>query len=288
MVVTTYERPRYLELVLEGYARQTDPDFEVVVADDGSAPATASAVEAVAGRTGLGVVHVWHADRGFRKTEILDRAIVASAGEYLVFTDGDCVPRSDFVAVHRRLARRGRSLSGGYVRLPQTLSETLSPADVREGRVFDGRWLRARGFRPGRHALRLLRPGPVPTALDALTPTKASWNGMNASTWKEDIVAVNGFDLDLRYGGLDRELGQRLENRGLRGRQVRHRAVVLHLHHDRPYRDPVVQARQRSYVEEVRRSGRVRADRGISELPGGVETRVRRHPPRRSSGGGTS
>ena len=57
---------------------------------------------------------------------------------------------------------------------------------------------------------------------------------MNASTWREAVLAVNGFDLELEYGGLDREFGQRLENLGCRGVQVRHRAVLLHLHHDRP------------------------------------------------------
>lgn len=276
VVVSTYARPRELALVLEGYARQDDPDFEVVVADDGSGEATARVVEEAAARTGLRVTHVWHADRGFGKTEILDRALLEAAGDYLVFTDGDCLPRRDFVATHRALARPGRFLSGGYVRLPRALADALEPADVREGRVWDGRWLLARGFRPGRHVLRMLRPGTLPLLLDALTPTKATWNGMNASTWKTALVEANGFDLRLRYGSEDRELGARLENAGLRGRQIRHRAVLLHLEHDRPWRDDAVVERQRAYRREVARSGATRTDRGLAELPDDVPTRVTR------------
>jgi hypothetical protein len=139
--------------------------------------------------------------------------------------------------------------------------------DVRDGWIWDAGRMRTRGLGGARTRLRLLPEGMMPRALDRITPTRASWNGMNASTWRDAVLAVNGFDLELRYGGLDREFGQRLENLGLRGRQVRHRAVLLHLHHDRPYRDPTVQARQRALRHEVGRSGRTRAANGIAELP---------------------
>ncbi len=38
VIVTTYNREDALEAVLRSLARQTDPDFEVIVADDGSGP----------------------------------------------------------------------------------------------------------------------------------------------------------------------------------------------------------------------------------------------------------
>ena len=43
VIVTTYNREDALEAVLRSLARQTDQDFEVIVADDGSAAATAAA-----------------------------------------------------------------------------------------------------------------------------------------------------------------------------------------------------------------------------------------------------
>ena len=266
VVLSTYERPRDLALALAGYALQDDPAFEVVVADDGSGPETAGVIaDAAAG--GLPVRHVWHPDRGFRKTESLDRAVRACAGEYLIFSDGDCIPRPDFVSTHRRLAAPGRFLSGGYVRLPAALSAALTERDLRAGWIWNGVELRRHGVARRAALLRALPPGALPALLDRVTPTGASWNGMNASTWAEAVVAVNGFDLDLEYGGLDREFGQRLENLGYRGRQVRHQAVLLHLHHERPYRDRAVQARQKALRERVRSSGRTVARRGINELP---------------------
>lgn len=266
VVFTTYNQPRALELVLWGYAVQTDRDFEVLVADDGSGPETREVIERVRREGGLDVLHVWHEDRGFRKTEILNRAILAASGDYLLFSDGDCIPRADFVATHRALARRGRFLSGGYLKLPAGVSAAITPEDVRNGRVADVGWLRRRGWRPGRHALRLLGAGPLARILDAATPTRPTWNGHNASAWADDVHRVNGYDLDMAYGGLDRALGERLENAGVRGLQVRFRAPVLHLHHERPYVDPEKVRRNRAFRARIRREGIVRAPRGLDEL----------------------
>ncbi len=107
VIITTYNREDALEAVLRSLARQTDKDFEVVVADDGSRPATAKAIDAWKAKIGSRVAHVWHEDKGFRAAEIRNRAIQASRGAYCIFLDGDCLVRPDFVVIHRRLAEPG-------------------------------------------------------------------------------------------------------------------------------------------------------------------------------------
>ena len=79
VIITTFDQPEQLEKVLWGYANQRHRDFQLVVADDGSGPATTEVIDRVSALAGLDVVHVWHEHRGFRKTEILNRAILASA-----------------------------------------------------------------------------------------------------------------------------------------------------------------------------------------------------------------
>ncbi|HET8656352.1 MAG TPA: glycosyltransferase [Longimicrobiaceae bacterium] len=271
VVLSTYEQPRSLELVLWGYAVQTVHDFEVVVADDGSGPETTAAIARVRAAARLTIRHVWHEDRGFRKTEILNRAILAARGAYLIFSDGDCIPRRDFVASHLRLAERGRFLSGGYLKLPATTSAAITVDDVRSGRVAELGWLRAHGWRPGRHALRLPTSEPLARALDRLSPTRASWNGHNASAFREALEAANGFDLEMAYGGEDRALGERLENVGVHGKRIRFRAPVLHLHHERPYVDAQVLRRNAEIRERIRRTGETRAPRGLAEVAAGLD-----------------
>jgi glycosyltransferase involved in cell wall biosynthesis len=266
VVLTTYEQPRALELVLWGYARQTHTDFEIVVADDGSGPRTGEVIDRLRKETSLDIRRVWHEDRGFRKTEILNRAIVAAIGQYLIFSDGDCIPREDFVAVHTSEARADTFLSGGYLKLPRGLSESLTADDVCSGSVFRRSWLASRGWKGGRRRLRLTRSRRVGTILDRVTPTRATWNGHNASTWKGSILAVNGFDMDMGYGGLDRALGERLANIGVSGRQIRHRAPCLHVWHPRPYRTPEVTAANRAIRDRIRANREEWARVGIAEL----------------------
>jgi glycosyltransferase involved in cell wall biosynthesis len=263
VVVTTYNEPAWLEKVLQGYAGQSDREFEVVVADDGSGPETAALLERLRPVLGVPLLHVWHEDQGFRKTEILNKAILAARGDYLLFTDGDCIPRSDFVGVHRALARPRRFLSGGYIKLSPETSRVLTSDDVRAGRATDLRWLRAHGLSLGRQTLRLAVSGFAARMLDALTPTRASWNGHNSSGWKADLVAANGFEERMQYGGLDRELGERLENAGIRGVQIRHRAIVVHLDHPRGYRNEEAMRVNRAIRDEVAAQKRTRAVVGL-------------------------
>lgn len=263
IVVTTYNQPAWLEKVLWGLAAQTDRAFEVVVADDGSGPETAALLAGAPELAGAPVRHLWQEDRGFRKCAILNAAIRQAAGDYLVFLDGDCIPRADFLSVHRANARPGRFLSGGAFRLPLGASQRISREQILGGTAFEPAVLRALGVP---RSLRLSRLGAGPRLarlLDALTPTRATFNGGNASAWRRDLVTVNGFDERMGHGGLDRELGARLRHAGIRGRQVRHRAIVLHLDHERGYRDAASTARNRELWAETVRTRRVRAVAGL-------------------------
>ena len=277
-IVSTYNRPDFLGRVLWGWAMQTRRDFELVIADDGSGPETAALIERMRGETGLDIVHVWHEDRGFRKTEILNRAIVIAQGDLHLFSDGDCIPRADLVATHYELARPGRFLAGGYLKLPAHVSSVIGVDDVKAGRHAELRWLRRQGWRPGRRALRLTKSRGLATLYDALTPTSADFQGNNTSVWKRDLIETNGFEGLMGYGGLDQALGYRLENLGVKGIQARHRAITMHLHHDRPYRKDDVRRRNREIMATIKREKEVRATQGIAELAPDPSLRVNGRP----------
>lgn len=266
VILSTYEWPRALELSLWGWAAQTLRDFRVWIADDGSGPETRALVERVRAETGLDIAHVWQPDRGFRKSAILNRAILAADADYLVFSDGDTIPHPRLLQTHARLARPGRYLAGGYVKLPAAVSGRLGVDDVRAGRATSLAHLRRLGLRPGRRALRFVGPGPAGWLLDRVTPTPRRWHGNNASTWREHLVAVNGFDLDMGYGGQDAALGDRLENLGVLPLRIRHRAPAVHLHHERPWQDPDGMRRIAETRARIRAEGRVRAERGLAQV----------------------
>ena len=240
-------------------------DFELLIADDGSADETARLLARYA-EEGLPIRHIWQRDDGFRKCRILNKAIVAAGADYLVFSDGDCIPRSDFLAAHSAQARKGRFLSGGYVKLPMGASRAITRDDVEAGRAFSVRWIWHHGGRNVRRTVKLAVPSFVAAAADRVATTRANWNGHNASGWRDDIVAANGFDERMGYYRQDREFGDRLENAGLRGYQIRYRALCVHLDHDHPYRT----------VESVRRNKSIRRrtrSQRITWTPFGIEKR---------------
>jgi glycosyltransferase involved in cell wall biosynthesis len=236
IIISTYNSPEWLQKVLWGFENQTYRDFELVIADDGSGDSTRQVVDGFRKRTGMNVIHIWHADNGFQKSAILNKAIAASTTGYLIFTDGDCIPRKDFVETHMRFAESGRFLSGGYFMLPLETSTKITESDIRSGRAFDLPWLRVNGLPATFKSLKLTAMGWKQTFLNFITTTRPTWNGHNASGWKKDILAVNGFNEEMKYGGQDRELGERMENYGIRGKQIRYSAICIHLDHKRGYK----------------------------------------------------
>jgi glycosyltransferase involved in cell wall biosynthesis len=257
VVFTTYNRPHDLERVLAGYARQSWRQFEIVIADDGSGDKTRECIVRARDAWDLDIRHVWHEDVGFRKCLILNRAIVETRADYLIFTDGDCIPHPEFVAGHVALARPGHFISGGCVRLGEIATQSIGAEDVLAGRVFDARWLQQRGESPLNLRKLALSAEPWRGVMNSITTTRPTWNGHNSSTWREEVLAVNGFDERLGYGGLDREFGERLERCGMKGVQARYSLICLHLDHPRPYRaTEIMNANLRIRRDNARRNVR--------------------------------
>lgn len=246
-IISTYNQPEWLRRCLLGYAHQDRTDFELLVADDGSGPETRAMIDAMRPQLPFDLKHVWQDDDGFRKCRILNRAIEAASTDYLIFSDGDCVPRSDFVSQHLRLRKPGHYLGGGYCKIPGDISQRIDDAVIASGDFVDLAWLVAQGLPRGKRTWKLwARPGWRERVLNAVTPTPPRWAGNNASGWLADLRAVNGFDERLTYGGEDLELGERLTRAGIRGKQIRFSAICVHLDHDRGYIKPeMIQANDR-------------------------------------------
>ena len=159
VIFTTYNSPDWLEKVLWGFFAQTVSDFEIIIADDGSRDDTRERIAYLSAASPVPIRHIWQPDEGFQKSRILNKAIAAAQGDYLIFTDGDCIPREDFVAEHLRHAEEGCYLSGGYFKLPLDISKAITKDDVTSQRVFSADWLRQQGMNIGISSLKLSSRG---------------------------------------------------------------------------------------------------------------------------------
>jgi glycosyltransferase involved in cell wall biosynthesis len=231
VVVTTYNRPDALRAVLEGLAAQTDRGFEAIVADDGSREDTRALVEQMAFGFPVPLAHVWQEDRGFRAGAARNRAAARARGDYLVFLDGDCIPRPEFVAAHRALAERGWMVAGNRL----LLGEELSAQALREAWPLHDwpaeRWRDARRRGDVNRTLPLAR-----LPLGPLRKLGARrWQRVrtcNLGVWTADFRRVRGFDETFEgWGFEDSDLAVRLLNAGVRRKEGAFATGVLHLWH---------------------------------------------------------
>jgi glycosyltransferase involved in cell wall biosynthesis len=234
LIIATYEWPEALDLVLESACRQTWPNLEIVVADDGSGRDTARTVSRWSRRSRRPIVHVWQEDQGFRLARSRNRAVEQANGDYLLMLDGDCLLFPRFVASHMRHAEPGWFTSGKRCflrRLPSTLAL--------RGRLSVHAWPKAALFPllllgGGTRAAQLL---PIPQS-DADRRSRAEdWGqaqGCNLGLWREDFLRVGGFDERFQaWGGEDTDLVVRLLRSGVRRLSLEHSEPVLHLWHAR-------------------------------------------------------
>ena len=264
VIISTFNHPAWLEKTLWGYCCQSRPADEIIIADDGSHDETRLMIESFSDK--LLIKHVWHNDKGFRKTEILNKALLASSNDYIIFSDQDCIPRTDFIETHERYAQKGYFLSGGVVRLPMKTSQYITKDDIISGSAFNLKWLYKQGIKITFKCTKLFKNKYFSIFMNTITPAKSTWNGCNSSGWRADLLHVNGFNEKMQYGGEDRELGERLINYGIKTKQIRYSAIMIHLDHSRPYKNDNSITKNISIRKNNRKNKIVRAPFGIEKL----------------------
>ena len=266
VIVTTYLRPDALDAVLRGLDAQADRDFEVIVADDGSGPETAALV--AGWQKHMPVAHVWQENKGFRAAAIRNRAVQQSRGAICIFLDGDCIPRPDFVAQHRRLAEPGWFVAGNRILLSAELTGEILRDKLPAERWGIGQWisLRQKGRINRLSPFLSLRLGPL-RKLEA-----QRWRGArscNLAIHRGDLDRVDGFDSAFTGWGLeDSDLIIRLIRSGARRKDGRFATGVLHLWH--PHSDRSQLPENQRKLDTVIAETRVRSIEGLSRLDEGA------------------
>lgn len=231
VIVTTYNWPEALDRVLSALSHQDYRNFEVIVADDGSTDATKAVIENHQEKQSYALHHVWQADEGFRAAAIRNKAIIQASGEYIVFLDGDCIPRSHFLSRHAQLSEPRWFVTGNRVLLSQkaTREILISKLAVEENTPKQWLWLRLTG-----KINRLLPLIKLPGNRWRYS-NRNKWEKAitcNLAIWRSDLFTINGFNEDFEGWGLeDSDLVIRLINSSILRKEGRHATAVIHLWH---------------------------------------------------------
>jgi glycosyltransferase involved in cell wall biosynthesis len=263
VILTTYNRPDALAAVLRGFRRQDSGGFELIIADDGSGEETARQVAQEARRAAFPVLHVWQEDRGFRAAAARNKALARARGEYVIFIDGDCIPRQDFVRAHRALAERGWFVSGNRVLLSRDFTHRVLTQELALECWSLARWTYWRIRGATNRLLPLVRlPGNLFRKW-----RRYAWQGVktcNLGAWRRDLLGVNG--LDERYVGWgheDADLVVRLIRAGVHRKEGTFATAVLHLWH--PQQDRHLLPRNVGRLAQAVAGQEIRAVLGVDQ-----------------------
>jgi len=259
VVIASFDNTDILELTLASLACQSSDNFQVIIADDGSNEDYAPVLKKWACSFRYGIQHVKHENRGFRKTRILNRAVITSRFERLIFIDMDCLLHRHFIKNHLAYLEKGIVITGRRV---DVMKEVLrSPEEiVRDGlglslfRLFKLRILK----KAERIECGFFSPVFYQSANNTIL-------GSNFSIFKSDLEAVNGFNeeyIDVGIGE-DTDIDFRLKLNGIKVKNLRNKVIQYHIHHHKSSRDI---ERNWKILERTKRNHEIRAKRGLAEV----------------------
>jgi glycosyltransferase involved in cell wall biosynthesis len=249
VIITTYNWEDALSACVHSLFAQEDLAFEIIIADDGSKTATTALINQLGKQSPVSLKHCFHKDKGFRAGTIRNKAVTMSTGDYLLFIDGDCIVFPYFIKRHRQFAKKGYFVPGNRVLLSQYFTQRVLKEHLplyQQSTLSFIKW-RLQGY-----INRLLPLIYLPFEKFRLSHPQRWQKAMtcNLALWKNDFIAVNGFDqLFEGWGYEDSDLVIRLIHLGIKRKEGRFALPVLHLWHSQNDRN----AEQENYQRLMQR-----------------------------------
>jgi len=233
LLISTYNWPEALELVLSSVLLQSRLPNEIVIADDGSTAETKTLIEKFQKKSPIPIIHLWHEDVGFTKAVILNKAIDQIKSDYIIQIDGDIIIHKHFVRDHVYYAKKGTYLFGSRISLKEIYSKK-----VLGSKKIKFHWLN-KGLQRKSRAIYLPYFNVINKPSNQIS---SKLRGCNISYWKKDAVNINGYNEDfIGWGYEDSEFAQRLLNLGVTSLRLKHAAIQFHIHHlEAPKGDTVI------------------------------------------------
>ena len=230
LIITTYNWPDALELVLKSVKSQITLPTEVIVADDGSTNETKKLIESFQNNFPVPLKHIWHIDDGFRRSAILNLAISKTDSDYIIQLDGDCIIHKNFVGDHLKSIEKGTYLFGSRVNIQEPFLN-----DVFKNKTVAFSYF-AKGIKKRNRNIHLPFLGEMLYKRNNKLSKKL--RGCNLSYWKKDFLKVNGYNENIiGWGREDSEFVIRMMNNGLFGKRLKYKAIAYHIWHKENSKD---------------------------------------------------
>ena len=223
LIISIYKLHAELPLLLSALAQQSHIPDEIIFAEDAISEGTIKILSSESKKyPHLRLRLVQHEDRGFRKAEIVNKAVALASHDQLIFLDGDCLPHRHYIRSYVENLGVGKLLNAR----PVYLKEECRSMFVGTKHQF-------------------IMPTTVSIVINAFNgnsyavyfpwmPVRQRNSAMRGSSWaclKEDFIKVNGFDeyfCDLGYGYEDIDISHRLNRLGVQCFVPKNRVIYYH------------------------------------------------------------
>lgn len=255
LLISTYNWPEALNVVLKSLRHQTTFPQEILIADDGSTEATKEIIERYRDELDLEIKHFWQEDKGFRKSAILNQAVAGTDADYIIQIDGDCIMHQNFIEDHLARIKEKVYLFGSRVNLKPAAVPDILEKGVSDFSIFS---------KSVGNKTRNLR---IPFLRD-LYKEKDTFSGKtrgcNISYWRQDFIDVNGYDETMEgWGREDSEFVLRMLNNGVKGKRLRYGGIVYHIYHPEKSKDHLLE--NTKIQEETVRERKVWCAKGVDK-----------------------
>ncbi|MBS7319972.1 MAG: glycosyltransferase family 2 protein [Myroides sp.] len=255
LLISTYNWPEALELIFKSINEQTVLPDEVLIADDGSTEETKKLIDDFTQKSTFKVIHVWHEDQGFRKAIVLNKAVAQSSCEYIIQIDGDCIMHPDFIADHKKNAKKGLYLYGTRA----TITKNALP------RIFNQKQTKFHFFSKDlKKRTRTIHSNLLSELYKPHQYFSDNFRGCNVSFWRSDFIKINGYNEVFEgWGREDSDLVIRMGNMGIWAKRLRYAGIVYHIYHKENPRDQLKEndlLQHKSIQEKI-----IRTEKGISQ-----------------------
>ena len=224
LVITTYNWPEALSLVIKSIENQTILPDEVIIADDGSTQETKDLITRLNNSSDINIIHVWQEDIGYRAARSRNNGILKASGDYIVMIDGDMILHANFIQDHILSAEHGFFVQGSRVLLSKEKSKNTLSEKIINFSIFSN------GLKNRKN---LIHSKLMSKIFSNKKNQHKGTKTCNLAFYRQDCINVNGFNNDFEdWGREDSEFVVRLMNSGVNRKRIRFSAIQFHLWHN--------------------------------------------------------